>query len=95
MANKNEIVKFNDAVFEQILESAQVRSLCAASAQKALSIARSTAPVQTGDYKKGLGIRTVKHPTRTTWIVQGVDWKTLLVESKTSNLRKALKATKI
>lgn len=88
-------VKFNDKVFEQILESAQVKALSAAAAQKALSAAQANAPVDTGAYKAGLGIRAVKHAKRTTYLIEGTDSKTVLVEAQTGNLRKALKAAKL
>ena len=88
-------MEFNPAVFEQIMESANVQAMQAAAAQKVLSTAQANAPVDTGAYKKGLGMKKVKHAKRTSYIVEGTDPKTLLVESKTGNLRKALKAAKL
>ena len=50
--------------------------------------------MDTGAYRDGLQIEEVKHAHRTTCMVVGTDPKTLLVESRTGNLRKALKAGK-
>lgn len=88
-------VQFNNSVFEEIMESAGVRALTSAAAAKALATAQANAPVDTGAYKAGLGIRAVKHAKRTTYLIEGTDSKTVLVEAQTGNLRKALKAAKL
>jgi hypothetical protein len=84
-------VDFDDAVFSNILRSAGVESLCRQKAQAVLAEARATAPVDTGAYRDGLQIRTVHHAHRDTFMVVGTDAKTILVESKTGNLARALK----
>lgn len=89
------IVDFDSQFFEEILRSAQVEALTRASAEKALAYAQTHAPVDTGDYKRGLHIREENHAYRKTYLVVGEDWKTFLVESKTGNLLKALKHAKI
>ena len=50
--------------------------------------------MDTGAYRDGLQIEEIKHAHRTTCMVVGTDRKTLLVESTTGNLSKALKAGK-
>ena len=87
-------IDFNPAFFDQILQSAGVKALCNAKAQQALAIARSNAPVDTGDYRNGLAVEQVQHAHRTTYQVVGHDPKTMLIESKTQNLARALKAVK-
>lgn len=87
-------IKFNDAFFDQILNSAGVRALTRGAAEKALGVAKANAPVDTGAYRDGLQVEAVQRAHRTTFMVVGHDAKTMLVESKTSNLRKALKAVK-
>lgn len=87
-------VQFNDAFFDQILNSAGVRALTRGAAEKALGVARSNAPVDTGAYRDGLEVRTVQRAHRQTCMVVGTDPKTMLVESATGNLARALKAAK-
>lgn len=96
MASSGQVtVDFNDSAFDQILNSAGVRALTRGAAEKALGIAKTNAPVDTGAYKNGLTVEQVQHAHRTTWMVVGHDPKTLLVESQTGNLQRALKAAKI
>lgn len=102
------IVEFNDDAFDRILNDAGVRAMCRGAAEKALAYARQHAPVgdptdpiykrperRPGQYRDGLQIKTVQHAHRLTYMVVGTDSKTLLVESQTGNLQKALKAAKI
>ena len=58
-------------------------------------ILKANAPVDTGAYRDGLQVEAVQRAHRTTFMVVGHDAKTMLVESKTGNLRKALKAVKL
>ena len=85
-------VEFNEAFFEQILRSAQVENLCMAKAQQAASIARASAPVDTGAYRDGITVETRDSSHRKSFRVVGHDPKTLLIESRTGNLARALKA---
>lgn len=84
-------VNFNDEFFDAILRSAKVQALCKEKAERTLAIARKNAPVDSGDYKRGLKIKKVSHAHRDTYLVVGTDAKTLLIESQTDNLYKALK----
>lgn len=84
-------VHFNDAFFDEILNSAGVRAMTRGAAEKALNIAKANAPVDTGAYRDGLQIQAVQHEHRTTYMVVGTDAKTMLIESQTGNLVKALK----
>ena len=87
-------IDFNDAFFSQIMRSAKVKAMCRQKAQQALAVAKATAPVDTGAYRDGLTVDAVEHAHRTTYMVVGHDPKTLLVESQTGNLARALKAVK-
>ena len=96
MAGSGQVsVKFNDVFFDQIMNSAGVRAMTRGAAEKALGVAKANAPIDTGAYRDGLEVKAVQHAHRTTYMVVGTDAKTMLVESKTSNLRKALKAAKV
>lgn len=87
-------VEFNGAFFDRIMKSAEIDDITKKKADVALAIAQHTAPVDSGDYKRGLAV--VRHDAayRFSWRVIGRDWKTLLVESKTGNLARALKAVR-
>lgn len=87
-------VDFNNSFFDEMLNSAWVRALTRGAAEKALNIARANAPVDTGAYRDGLQVEAVQHAHRTTYRVVGTDAKTMLIESQTGNLVKALKKAK-
>lgn len=84
-------IEFNAACFDEILRSAQVDGLCRQKAESALAIARATAPVDTGAYRDHLCVEPHESAHRRSWRVVGHDPKTLLVESRTGNLARALK----
>lgn len=88
-------VDFNPAFFDAMLKSAGVQALTRGAAEKALGVARANAPVDTGAYRAGLEVKAVQHAHRTTYQVVGTDAKTMLVESKTGNLAKALRAVRM
>jgi hypothetical protein len=87
-------VEFNDQFFDEIMKSAGVKQLTRQAAERVLAAAVSKAPVDTGAYRDGLGIEEVEHAHRTTVMVVGHDPKTMLIESKTQNLLKALRKAK-
>lgn len=87
-------VEFDQEFFNTIMRSAGIESLCKAKAEQALAVAQANAPVKTGAYKRGLKIRRVDHQYRASWLVEGTDPKTMLVEARTGNLARALKAVK-
>lgn len=87
-------VTFDEEFFATIMRSAGIEALCRTKTENALAIAQSTAPVDTGAYRDGLAIEKVPHKYRDTYEVVGHDKKTLLVESKTGNLARALKAVR-
>ena len=87
-------VTFNDSYFDEVLNSAGVQRLCRSKAEQALAIARASAPVDTGAYRAGLAVEAKRSAHRTVYRVGGHDRKTLLVEAKTGNLVRALKAVR-
>lgn len=87
-------VTFNDSYFDEVLNSAGVQRLCRSKAEQALAIARASAPVDTGAYRAGLAVEAKRSAHRTVYRVVGHDRKTLLVEAKTGNLVRALKAVR-
>lgn len=87
-------LEFNERYFESVLRQPQVEALTDAAGNRALATARATAPVDTSDYQRGLHIEHYQSRFRRTTRVVGSDEKTLLIESKTGNLARALKAAK-
>lgn len=84
-------MEFNDKFFEQMGRDDDVIALCEARGKAVLAEAKATAPVDDGDYRDGLQIKRVRRGRRDAILVVGTDWKTMLVESKTGNLARALK----
>nr|WP_208402536.1 HK97 gp10 family phage protein [Lysinibacter cavernae] len=76
------------------MRSANVQKLTDETAARVLTEAQNTAPVDTEDYKKGLHLEHREAKYRRVTRVVGDDAKTLLIESKTGNLARALKAAK-
>lgn len=85
-------VVFNQKFFDSIMRSAGVQSMERDVAERVLARAQETAPYDSGDYRNGLRIRRAERQYRTAFLVEGTDWKTLLVEAKTGNLARALKS---
>ena len=87
-------VDFNSVFFDNIMKSAGVENLVKEKAEAALSITRHTAPVDSGDYKKRLGLERYSSQYRFAWRVVGRDWKTLLIEAKLGILARAIMAVR-
>jgi hypothetical protein len=87
-------MEFNDGFFKEILESEKVGDLCETAADAVHGIAYANAPVESGDYRDGLKVKRQRSGDRVTALVVGEDWKTLLVESQTGNLARAVRAVK-
>lgn len=86
-------MRFDPRFFKEILGSQQMYELCEMQAEAVLEIASANAPVKTGAYQRGLRVvRSRGRDGRVKALVVGEDWKTLLVESRTGNLSRALKA---
>lgn len=87
-------IEFNERFFETILRQPKVENIVDAAAERALAKARADAPVDSGDYRDGLHIEHHESRYRRVTRVVGSDEKTLLIESKTGNLARALKQAK-
>jgi hypothetical protein len=87
-------VDFNPQFFETVLRQPKVEALTDAAGNRALANAKTNAPVDTADYQRGLHIEHHESRYRRTTRVVGDDEKTMLIESKTGNLARSLKAAK-
>ncbi len=87
-------VEFNPRFFETVLRQPKVEAVVDQAAQRALAVAKATAPVDSGEYRDGLHIEHHDSRYRRAARVVGGDDKTMIIESKTGNLARALKAAK-
>ena len=87
-------IRFNPGFFDSIMKSAGIKALTESAAKRVLARARETAPVDTSAYHDGLALEYKETAYRTVVRVVGHDKKTLLVESKTGNLARAMSAAK-
>lgn len=85
---------FNPEVFNEILGSAAVDGLTETVAEAVCSVAKSTAPVRSGEYQQSIHVEEVKAEHRTVYRVISEAPYALEVESKTGNLNRALKAVR-
>lgn len=91
---KNTRFEANPRFFETVLRQPGVERLVDEVADTALTNARTSAPVDTEAYRNGLHIEHHESRFRRTTRVVGSDEKTMLIESNTGNLARALKGAK-
>ncbi|MDN3309563.1 HK97 gp10 family phage protein [Microbacterium oryzae] len=84
----------NQKWFDQILRSNGVERIVDAAAEDTLATAKATAPEDTGAYKAGLHIEHEDGRYRRTARVVGDDPKTMLIEARTGNLARSVKAAR-
>lgn len=83
----------NNAFFEQLSRSPAVVKVTMDAAERVAKTARDRGPKATRDYVDGIKVRK-KFQRRVVALVVGTDSKTMLIESKTGNLVRALQANK-
>lgn len=87
-------VQINNKFFEDLGRSPEVTRLCVEAAEKIAAAARATAPVDSGDYRRGIRVEVVARAHRNVALVVGADPKTMLIESTTGNLARSLNQVK-
>ena len=87
-------IVFNPKFFDTVLREPRVEQVVDAAAGRALRAAQSTAPVDTEAYRDGLHIEHHDSRFRRSARVVGSDPKTMLIEAKTGNLARAVKAAR-
>lgn len=92
MGKSGTYVEFNPAFFDNIMKEGRIGAFTRERAEAVRELAYETAPVDTGDYREGLTVERHQSKYRDSYRVVGHDWKTLLVEAKTGNLARAVKA---
>lgn len=84
-------VQFNNAFFDELSRSPKVAALVDEATERVAATARSTAPEDSGDYKNGITTAS-KLQRRYVGLVIAGDEKSMIVEAKTGNLARALRA---
>jgi len=87
-----EDIEIPSQFFEALGRSAEVEAAVTGIAEDGAAVARSTAPVDTGDYQRGIGVEVRRGSGRTVARIVARDPKSLLVEAKTGNLQRAGRA---
>lgn len=91
---KNTRFEENPRFFETVLRQPRVERLVDDVGDATLTNAQAAAPVDTQAYRNGLHIEHHDSRYRRTTRVVGSDEKTMLIESQTGNLARALKGAK-
>lgn len=87
-------VQLNDAFFEQLGRSPEVTQLCVDVAERIAAAARATAPRDSNEYANSIHVEVVRRGRRNAALVIADDEKSLLIESRTGNLARALNQVK-
>ena len=83
-------MKHNDSFYDELLVSQGVEDLAVDAAELVADTARETAPVDTGAYKDSIVV-TTKRQERVVALVQATDEKSMVIESRTGNLARAVR----
>jgi len=83
-------MKFNDAYIPELGKSATVENIVRAKAEQVAATARTSAPVDTGEYRNSIGVQIVHTPFRVVAKVIANSDHSMLVESKYGTLARAL-----
>lgn len=87
-------MKFDNEFFSRLGHSPKVTAVVEAVAQRVAARARASAPVDTGAYRDGITVKVVRRARRNVALVVSEDPKSMLIESETGNLVRALNAEK-
>lgn len=87
-------MEFNETFFANLGKSAEVTNLCLDRANKIAELARSTAPIDEGDYRDSIQVVTKEATKRNVVLVVAGNWKSMIIEAKTGNLVRALNKVK-
>jgi|SRR6218665_561638 len=91
MVESSTEMMFNSKFFHNLSVSPEVTALVLNAAQRVATQARATAPSATGQYRESITV-VLKHQKRSVALVVATDPKSILIESKTGNLARALRA---
>lgn len=95
MARGGSFYEDNDDFFDELGRDPGVVDLCRKAADQVAQNARSSAPVDEGDYRDGIVVEPRRAAHRDTFRVVAKDPKSMGVESRTGNLARALNGVRI
>lgn len=81
---------FDDAGMDELARSPEIAAVVMKVTEQIADTARSTAPVNSGDYKESIKTR-LKYQERAVGLVYSDDPKALVIEATTGNLARAAK----
>jgi hypothetical protein len=84
-------VKYNSAYFESLEREPRVLAKCEQAANAIAATARATAPVDTGAYRDNIRVETKVQGRAVALVIAG-DKDSMIIESRTGNLLRALRA---
>lgn len=87
-------VKFDDAFFERLGRSPEVTQLCVDVAERVAAAAKASAPRASNEYANSIHVEVVSRNRRNAALVKADDDKSMLIESITGNLARALNQVK-
>jgi intein/homing endonuclease len=85
-------LKFNESFIPALGNSAAVENIVRAKAEQVANAARTSAPVDTGDYRSSIRVKIVRTRFRTVAKIVADSDHSMLVESKHGTLARALRA---
>ncbi|NVM97826.1 HK97 gp10 family phage protein [Arthrobacter sp. SDTb3-6] len=83
-------MKWNEGFFSEVLNSAPVVGIVTGVAHKVEAEAKAAAPVDTGEYRDGIHVEVKRRGKRTVAVVVASSRHSMIVESRTGNLARAL-----
>lgn len=83
-------IEFNNGALDALTHAPGVVAVVMQATDRIAAQARSGAPVDSGEYKGKIRTR-VKYQKRAVGLVEATDEKSLIIESKTGNLARAVK----
>ncbi|WP_284986967.1 HK97 gp10 family phage protein [Arthrobacter sp. fls2-241-R2A-172] len=87
-------MKWNESFFSKLGHSGPVTSLVKQKAEEVQAAAQASAPVDTGEYRDNITVRIKSSGNRNVALVVAEDPKSMIIESRTGNLVRALNSVK-
>lgn len=87
-------MKWNESYLRKLGKSPRVTAVLTGVAEQVAATARATAPVDTGAYRDSIRVEVKPAANRNVALVVAADKKSMLIESNTGNLARALTRVK-
>lgn len=87
-------INWKEGFFDKLGHSARLTAINVRKMEAVAARARASAPVETGEYRDRITVRVKRAAKRNVVLVVAEDPKSLIIESRTGNLARALNAEK-